>query len=350
MAEELYSQNLLIVDDEPRILHSIRRELGCERYHILSAHDGPSALQQIRDHDVGVILSDISMPGMDGISLLDTVRQEKPDVARLVLTGYGTFEHAERAINQAQVMGFLTKPWSAERLRETIRNAFEYHKTERLQGIIRDHHTHLVRSNQDLQESIREQSTRSEVIFRESIRTLARMIELHESLGEKRVDGIHSLTLRFCLKAGLEYAEADGIALSTTVRDIGNLLIPDEILNKNHRTAREKKIIEGHTILGHRILAADPVFLMARTIALGHHECWNGSGYPFGRSGDEIPLAARIAAVVDTHNHLEQNMRLRPQDIVKCMKEMSSKKLDPELLNAFITVKANSADNLSLHL
>ena len=121
-------RDLLIVDDEPQILNSLTRELRGEGYRIHTGGDGPAGLEVLRANEIGVVLSDQMMPGMDGIAFLEEARRLKPDAVRIMLTGHGTFESASKAINRSHVFGYLTKPWDAEDLKAKLRSAFEYYE------------------------------------------------------------------------------------------------------------------------------------------------------------------------------------------------------------------------------
>lgn len=119
---------LLIVDDEEMILDLMRRQLKDEGYSILTASSGEAALQLMKTHPVAVVVSDQSMPGMDGITFLSKVRQMDQDIVLIVLTGNATLGDALEAINQLKVFSYITKPLSASTMRSTIREAFRHHE------------------------------------------------------------------------------------------------------------------------------------------------------------------------------------------------------------------------------
>lgn len=120
--------HLLIVDDEDMILDLIKRQLKDEGYNILTASSGEAALQIMKTHPVAVIVSDQSMPGMDGITFLSKARQMDEDIVLIMLTGNATLGDALEAINQLKIFSYITKPLSASTLRSTIRDAFRHHE------------------------------------------------------------------------------------------------------------------------------------------------------------------------------------------------------------------------------
>jgi DNA-binding NtrC family response regulator len=153
-------ENLLIVDDEEFILDLLKRQLKDEGYDILSASSGESALQLLKTHQAGVIVSDQSMPGMDGISFLSKVRQFDEEVALIMLTGNGTLGSAMEAINELKVFSYLMKPWAAPVMRSTIRNAFKYYNLTTIYRVTMKRtyqfNEHLNKKNAKLEEYIRE--------------------------------------------------------------------------------------------------------------------------------------------------------------------------------------------------
>lgn len=128
MTAKEWSKHLLIVDDEELVLDLIKRQLKDEGYDILLASSGEAALQLIKTHPVGVIVSDQSMPGMDGTTFLSKVRQIDDEVVLIMLTGNGTLENAVDAINKLKVFSYIMKPCSAAVMKSTIRNAFKHYE------------------------------------------------------------------------------------------------------------------------------------------------------------------------------------------------------------------------------
>jgi two-component system NtrC family sensor kinase len=150
-------RNLLIVDDEPQILNSLKRELKAEGYCIHAAESGRAGLELIGNHDIGVVLSDQMMPGMDGIAFLEEARRMKPDAIRIMLTAHGSFDSASKAINRSNVFGYLTKPWHSEDLKAFLRRAFEHYdlvmENRRLQRLTEEQNEQL-RENRNMLQSV----------------------------------------------------------------------------------------------------------------------------------------------------------------------------------------------------
>ena len=116
---------ILCVDDEPDVLEGLRRTLRREPYRLLTATSAAEALHTIAVETVDVIVSDIDMPGTNGLELVARIRREHPEIVRLLLTGDASLEAALNAINQGEVHRFLTKPWDKGQLRRTLHDAIE---------------------------------------------------------------------------------------------------------------------------------------------------------------------------------------------------------------------------------
>ncbi len=151
---------LLIVDDDQRVLKSLDRELHREGYEIFLAGSGEEGLQLLKQHDIAVVLSDLRMPHMDGVTFLEEVRQFKPEVVRLVLTGHGSKENAIEAINRSGVFSYIAKPWSPAELKTVITKAFQhYHlaaENRRLLALTQSQNRELKNLNADLKKSNQE--------------------------------------------------------------------------------------------------------------------------------------------------------------------------------------------------
>ena len=143
----MLNQSLLIVDDEPNTISSLKRQLRHKNYSIYSANSAKAGLEFLKKNDIGVVISDLMMPGIDGITFLQIVKQIKPNVVRILITGYGTLENAMDGINRSRVFGYLTKPWSSEIISGTIEGAFQHYnlriENQRLQKLTEEQNKQL---------------------------------------------------------------------------------------------------------------------------------------------------------------------------------------------------------------
>ena len=338
-------QNLLIVDDDPSILKCLKRELMPEGYSISTAASAPAGLDLIKDIEFGVILSDYMMPGMDGVTFLESVREFNPDAARIMLTGAGSLKNAMDAVNRCHIFAYLTKPWCANLMKKTIASAFEYYhlrsENERLQKITAEQNGLLKGMNENLEGLVRKRTRQLEEALRDGLTMLATAAEAKDDNTGDHIHRIQTITGEICLGLRLSMEESDLISFSSVMHDVGKIHITDSILNKPGPLADEEwQIMRTHTAAGERILGSKPFYETARRIARSHHERWDGSGYPDGLKADSIPLEARIVTVADVYDALTSDRPYKKawpvEDALAEMKGLSGKLFDPEILKVFI--------------
>lgn len=171
---------LLLVDDEPNTLQALRRMFRHEPYELLLASGGEEGLAMLSHHEVGVIISDYRMPGMNGVDFLRQVKLHWPDTLRIVLSGFTDLRSVTSAINEGAVYKFLTKPWNDEELREITREAFSLYELQRenrrLNAELREANAELASLNQALERRV-EEKTRHLEIHAASLRISHEMLD-----------------------------------------------------------------------------------------------------------------------------------------------------------------------------
>jgi response regulator RpfG family c-di-GMP phosphodiesterase len=340
-----FPKTLLIVDDEPNVIHSIERVLRREDLQILSAGSGAEGMEIIKHHPVGVVLSDQNMPAMDGISFLEKVREFDDEIVRIMLTGYASVDNAIDAINRTQIFEFLTKPWDSDILKTTVQRAFGHHlltkENRRLQRLTREQNRQLRQLNSGLEKRVAQRTQQLADAMREGILMLSLAAEARDDDTGEHVKRIQYLTEAICLKIGIPQQDAEQIGFFSMMHDVGKIHIPDRILKKPGTfTEEERQIMQHHTIAGERILGDSSYYAIARQIARSHHEWLDGSGYPDGLKGSDIPLPARIVAVADvfdalTHTRVYKKAWPVPMAVDEINKR-AGKQFDTDIVEAFI--------------
>ncbi|MBW2339987.1 MAG: response regulator [Deltaproteobacteria bacterium] len=341
------NKNLLIVDDEPNVLKSLKRELRHEGYTIYLANQGKAGLEILEKHDIGVILSDQMMPGMDGVTFLEAAKQQKPDVVRLILTGHRSLENAMAAINRSQIFGYLTKPWSSEGLKGAIARACEHYnlilQNKRLQELTDKQNKDLQQFNTNLEALVHDRTLQLEEAVREGVLMLAMAADAKDDNTGQHVQRISELTEGLCVRLGMSPEESERIGFFSMMHDVGKIHIPDNILRKpGPLTEQEWSVMKEHTIIGEKILGNKPFYQTAREIARSHHEKWDGSGYPDGLQGKAIPLVARVVAVADVFDSLTHERPYKKAwpvgKALKEVKRLSGRHFDPEIMEVFLNL------------
>jgi putative two-component system response regulator len=343
----MMNRTLLIVDDDSNVIGSLNRQLRRDGYTIYSANSGKKGLRLVNEKNIGVVLSDLMMPEMDGITFLELVKQHKPDVVRMLLTANGSLDNAMAAVNRLQIFGYLTKPWASEQLKGTIARAFNHYnliaENKRLQQLTQAQNRELSFINENLENLVQKRTFQLEEAVREGIIMLAMAAEAKDDDTGDHVHRIQRLTRKICLGLNMSSEESEEIGFFSMMHDVGKIHIPDRILKKpGPLTDKEWDIMRTHCTAGEKILGNKPFYQTAREITRSHHERWNGNGYPDGLKGESIPLAARIVTVADVFDALTHKRPYKPAWTVEAsleeMKKMSGKIFDPKILNTFFHI------------
>jgi len=351
----MLNRSLLIVDDEPNIISSLERQLRHESYSIYSANSGKAGLKFLKENDIGVVISDLMMPEMDGIAFLEIVRQIKPDVVRILLTAHGTLDNAIHSINRSQVFGYSTKPWSPEVICRTIEGAFQHYnlvlENKRLQKLTEEQNKQLNSINKNLENLVHERTLELEEAVREGLVMLAMAAETKDDDTGKHIYRIQRDTRDICAALGMSSKESERIAFFSVMHDIGKIHIPDSILQKpGPLTVEELAVMQAHCIAGEKILGNKPFYQIAREIARSHHERWDGNGYPDGLKEDSIPLPARIVTIADVFDALIHERSYKKawplEEALEEMEMLSGKVFDPEILKVFFRIQERESNSL----
>ena len=349
----MLNQSLLIVDDEPKIISSLKRLLRHKNYSIYSANSAKAGLEFLKENNIGLVISDLMMPEMDGITFLETVRQIKPDVVRILLTGHGTLENAMDSINRSQVFGYLTKPWLPEIMSGTIEGAFQHYnlllENKRLQKLTEKQNKQLNIVNENLENLVHERTLELEEAVREGVVMLALAAEAKDDDTGEHIHRIQRSTRDICAALGMFSKESEQIAFFSIMHDVGKIHIPDSILQKpGPLTVEEWVVMQTHCIAGGKILGDKPFYQTAREIARSHHERWDGNGYPDGLKEDSIPLPARIVTLADVFDALTHERPYKQawplEDALAEMEILSGKVFDPEILKVFFRIQGAKAN------
>ena len=348
MINNLANHNLLIVDDEPAVISSLERAVRKEGYIVYCANSGKDGLEILKEHDIGVVLSDVMMPEMDGVTFLELSRKYKPDIVKVLLTAHASLTNAVDAINRSKIFAYLTKPWTHEELKECLAKAFNYYnlvlENRQLHNLTENQNRQLKHLNENLENIVRKRTGELREAVREGVTMLASAAEAKDDDTGEHVDRIKALTLNLCLGMKLPLERSEEIGFSSILHDVGKIHIPDAILKKKGPlTSEEFAVMKTHTTAGEKILGNSLFYKVARDISRSHHECWDGSGYPDGLQGESIPLEARIVAVVDVFDaltHARPYKEAWPEkEALQEMQKMSALKFDPDILTVFLTAR-----------
>ncbi|BBI32636.1 HD domain-containing phosphohydrolase [Cohnella abietis] len=327
---------ILIVDDQEYNVSLLERILGRAGYKkVYSTMDSLQVERLLTEIEPDIILLDLHMPGMDGLAILKMIRERYgPDhyLPVLMLTADLTTEAKQQGL-QAGVNDFLTKPYDRTEVILRITNLL---RTRFL-------HNQLQQHNNLLEERVRERTKDLEQAQMEIMQLLGRAAEYRDDMTGQHTQRVGALSGQIAERIGLSELEVSMIRMAAPLHDIGKIGIPDDVLLKPGRfEPHEFERMKSHASIGSSILEGSSFKLLklAQLIALSHHEKWDGSGYPHGLKGEDIPLEARIVALADFYDALTHERPYKrawtQEETLAEIKEQRGKHFDPLIVDVFI--------------
>jgi putative two-component system response regulator len=345
------SARIYVVDDDPHVLSMLENMLLINGNDVYSFSNGAAAVEAVVKNWPDLILLDISMPEMDGFQVCELLKQ-KPlikDIPIIFLSGLNAYEDKIRGFHAGGV-DYITKPFHFEEVQARVNNHLSLsalrHKLE-YQRLI----------EKEVSERLEAQQA--------TIFALAKLAEHRDDDTGTHLERVREYCKLLAEELGSHSSYAGSISANfvkciqhaSPLHDIGKVAIPDSILKKPGKlTMEEFEIMKTHTIIGSENMQAvfnhyanNPFIGMGIEIALYHHERWDGSGYPDGLVGRNIPLSARIMAVADCYDALRSNRCYRKgfehEKVKSILLEENGSHFDPEVIKAFLTLEERFCHN-----
>ena len=346
---------VLCVDDEPNILSALKRSLRMENWRVLCASGGAEALDILAGDNIDLVISDMRMPGIDGAQLLEQVRQRWPGSIRILLTGHADMNETVAAINRGQIFRYLNKPWSDEELRATVNQGLDLlaleREKQRLEVLTRQQNAQLHDANALLERRVEERTAelnhahqKLKRSYLTSIKVFSGMLELREGRLAGHGRRVADMARKLALAMGCSDDEAQPIFVAGLLHDIGLIGLPDTLLAKSaaRYTPQEIAQFHPHPVIGEQSLMALEELQPVATLIRAHHERFDGQGFPDKRAGSDIPLGARILAIVDTFDDLQNGhlveTALTVQEARTVVRHGRGTQFDPEALDVFLHI------------
>jgi len=334
---------VLAVDDEPAASKLIAILLRPPAFYCTTAPDGEAALRALQLERFDAVISDLQMPGISGLELLNRVRRTYPNVAFLVTTGVDDVDVGVQAMRSG-ADDYLVKP-----LRETVLIASlesALHKRH-LEQQIENYRQHLEEMVAERTGQLRDALRQIERGYEDTLQALGAAIDLRDNETAGHSQRVCRYSLEIARVMGWSQAQSESLARGAHLHDIGKLGIPDSILLKpGPLTVDERTLMQRHVQIGFD-LVKDIAFLSdASEIVLTHHERYNGAGYPRGLRGDQILPGVRIFAVADSFDAITSNRPYRQassfEEGRETIRQRSGTLFDPEVVSIFLGLPENT--------
>lgn len=324
VSNDTMTNTILLVDDEENNLQLVKRTLR-NKYKILTAKDGLEGLDVLKEHlsEVSLIISDHKMPVMEGTEFLEKANSLAPDTIKILLTGYTDIEILTDAVNKCNLFQYVTKPFNPNELIEIVEKGIEKYNLSSAKSLMM----------KDLKE-----------LFYKTVKSISSTLDAKDAYthGHSMRVTLYSLILAKTInpddKSFLEAVELAGL-----LHDVGKISIPENVLCKTGKlTDEEFSVMKKHSTCSEKLVGNIKKLGKISHWVKAHHERWDGTGYPDGLKGENIPLCARIVAIADTYDAMTSTrsyrMALDHQVAIEEIKKNAGTQFDPSLAEKFIEI------------
>lgn len=330
---------ILVVDDEEDIREVVTTLLAARGYECVTATNGREGLQQFTAVKPDLVLSDIVMPEMDGLKLLEQIHARDAEVPVVMVTALHDVSIAVDAIRRG-AYDYLLKPFEKDQLYMSVRRALEHRRLvadnqkyrNELESLVAQRTEQLTRALEELEHS-----------YDYTLEALGGALDLKDKETEGHCQRVTAYTIAIAKGMGIAREEMRHIARGAFLHDIGKMGVPDWILRKpGPLSEEEREVVKKHCDIGYEMLRRIPFLKEAAEIVLSHQEYYDGSGYPRGLRAEQIPLGARIFSIADTLDAMISDRPYRsalPLDAAKTeIRRCAGTQFDPRVVEVFLAL------------
>jgi putative nucleotidyltransferase with HDIG domain len=336
----MLQERILVVDDEESVRTVTAAMLALSGYAATTIESAEAAITRLsQDPDYDLILSDIMMPSTDGLTLLDQLTTDHPGVPVVMFSAINDVDVIINAFRRGAV-DYLLKPFLRSELESVVLRATEHGRLRKQNTIYRQNLESIVSSRTGRLRSTMQDLERSYDI---TLEAMGDALDLRDQETEGHSRRVTAYAIALAEAMGVQSDDLRTIARGAFLHDIGKIATPDAILLKPGRlTSDEMAVMKEHCERGYEMVSKIPFLREAAEIVYAHQECFDGSGYPRGLRGEEIPLGARIFAIADALDAMTSDRPYRrgtsfaaaTREIVQC----SGGQFDPQIVEVFLSL------------
>jgi putative two-component system response regulator len=329
-AQGLKHLQVTVVDDEPASRDVLVRAARSWNYPCQAAASAEEAVELLQESPTPVVVTDLRMPGRGGVWLVREIQQRWPSASVIVVTA----GHETDALTQCMDAGahhYFLKPIHFDEFHHALETTLRQHQR----------HNERERYRRQLEKTVTRQTQKLRRTFLSAIDSLVRLLEARDPYTSGHSLRVCDLTVKLGEKLGLGEETLQSLSLAAKLHDIGKVGLPENILNKPDRlTEEEFVLVRKHPVIGERILTPIIRNPHVRAAIRGHHERFDGQGYPDGLRGDGIPILARLIALVDSFDAMTSNRAYRQalptEEASARLRAGAGTQFDPELVPVFV--------------
>jgi response regulator RpfG family c-di-GMP phosphodiesterase len=338
---------ILVVDDDPRLREIVRRLLAHAGYDVSEAGSAEEAMERLQARRFGLVLSDVHMPGRNGMALAAEIRSQFPATAVIMVTG-DQDSSAVVASMRAGAIDYLMKPVTRDVLGRAVERGLAWHRKE-----LASHRTRqgldrmLARRERQIARAVADLDAASAT----SVEALLRVLNLHDPDGHGHATRVAVASVDLARHLGLAGPDLCTIRQASLLHDIGKVAIGETVLRKPAALdGGEFDMVRQHPERGYEVLRHVPFLAEAAAMVRAHHEHFDGQGYARGLAGEHIPFGARIISLADTFDALTHDRPYRraagidaaAREIRRCR----GRQFDPVVVDAFFDLHARGGTSV----
>ncbi|HYL64971.1 MAG TPA: HD domain-containing phosphohydrolase [Candidatus Methylomirabilis sp.] len=344
-------EQILVVDDEEAIREVVSTMLESKGYRCTAVCNGRAAQEQVKKSTPDLVLSDMIMPEMDGIKLLDWLREYDPEVPVIMVTAIHDISTALEAIRRG-AYDYILKPFEKDQLFLGVGRALQHRR------LVAENRSYQLKLEQQVEERTAQLTgalAQLEQSYDDTLEALGSALDLKDAETEGHCQRVTAFTISIAKAMPVPNPYLPVLARAAFLHDIGKMAIPDGILRKpGPLTDEEKQVMRKHCEIGYNMLIRIPFLRDAAEIVLAHQEFYDGTGYPRGLRGDQIPLGARIFTIADSLDAMISDRPYRKAlpmgHAVEEIRRCAGTQFDPKVVDVFATIPEQHWLDLREHL